>query len=169
MTSASDTLLDDLLAEALAIELRKRRGTHSVQRLRLIGEVVRASFSEDSWRAARVLHIIHNNQAVGSLGYFQEYAHLRTAARKLVRIDGEPARYEVEIVSGREWAGPCQHVVDPPTEGEIAAIRAHWQPHAVQFAWKHLEKIRFKNKAAAVNRTLPRTINTDELLRSLSL
>lgn len=131
--------LDNLLAEALIIAMRNKRGQGSVQRLREIDNTLNQSFhNPENWVARRTLHIIHNNPEVGSLGFFQEHIHKQSGARRLTRLETEPEFAELEIVTGREWCGPLQHTVDPPTEGEISAIRAYWKPSSLRFAWKHL-------------------------------
>jgi hypothetical protein len=133
--------LDQLIREALNIELRNRRGTGSVRRLITLKQVYHQSYHDPAnWSPSRFIHLLHNDQSVGSLGFFQEFFH-RSGARKLIPVAGEPLFYEVEIVSGGEWRGPhiCP-LADPPTAGEIAHIRAAWQPKAFKPAWKHLKR-----------------------------
>lgn len=149
--------LDNLLAEALTIAMRNKRGQGSVARLRTIGETLNQSFNNpDNWTARRILHILHNNPEVGSLGYFQEHIHRQSGARRLTRLEFEPLYSELEIVTGREWCGPLQHTVDPPTEGEISAIREYWHPTSLRFAWKHLRgerRVKPITKPQVANRT----------------
>lgn len=133
-------ILDDLLAEALQIELRSRRGQGSVRRLRQIREICTQSLHcETSWRKSRTILLLHNE--VGALGYFDEFIHKSTLARQLHRLTEEPSvTPEIEIVSGPEWlGGPRFHLVDPPTEAEITRIRELYRPRLVRYPWKHLK------------------------------
>jgi hypothetical protein len=135
--------LEQLIHEALGIELRHRRGTGSVRRLITIKQVYHQSYHDPAnWSPHRFIHLLHNDPAVGSLGYFQEFFH-RGGARKLIPVAAEPPFYEIEIVSGGEWRGPQQcPLSDPPTAGEVAHIRAAWQPKSWHPAWKHLQRKR---------------------------
>ena len=153
-------ILDDLLAEALAIELRNRRGPNSVKRLRQIQSICTQSLhNPESWQRTRTVLILHNE--AGSLGYFEEFVHKTSRARKLHRLDSEPeGYYETEIVRSSEWlGGPLIHHVDPPTETEISRIREFYKPRLVRYPWKHLRGQRRQS-------TLPHR-SADELLESL--
>ena len=161
MPHTQDSVLDDLLAEALSIELRNRRGQGSVKRLRQIQDICTQSLhSPNSWTKTRVVLVLHNE--VGALGYFEEFTHKSSLARQLKRLEGEPqSPYEIEIVSGPEWTGgPRFHEVDPPTESEIARIREIYRPRQVRYPWRHL-------RGARKFQTLTKSRTTDDLLKEL--
>lgn len=138
-----DAELDQLLAESLAIELRHRRGKGSVNRLEEIKRVCHSTYTnEDNWLPGRLIELSHRD--TGSyIGLFQEMLHRRVNARKLVRVIQTELPAErlnslcVEYVEGPLWlGGPFTHVVDPPTEADIAAVRKYFRPHYWKPAWK---------------------------------
>ena len=131
--------LETLLKEAIASELRNRRGRGTVCRLEEIKRVCHQTYADPAnWTAGSLIELTHRE--TGSfLGYFRELTHNRVPARKLVRASdpaGEAA--VVQFVEGDLWLGdPFQHTVDPLTEGEQAAVRAYYQPHYWRPKWKH--------------------------------
>lgn len=149
--------LETLLAEALQHELHQRRGKGTINRLSQIRDACHAVYSNpENWTASRTIALVHVESGE-TLGLFQEYLHKKTIARKLCRIEAGDNPVE-ERVSGPEWLGGYVHRVDPPTESEIARIRAAWLPRTWKPAWKHLTTKRA--------RPAPRT--ADEMLEELS-
>lgn len=154
-------ILDDLLAEALRIELRNRRGSGSVKRLKEIQRICTQSLhAAGAWKHSRFVLVLHNE--IGQLGYFEELSHRSGLARQLHRLDSEPDHYEIEVVTGPEWTGgPRVHLVDPPTETEVTRIRAYWKPKVVKFPWKHLRGSRRFGPLHQTSRS------ADEILKDL--
>lgn len=133
-------MLENLLREALTHELNHKRGKGTINRLAEIRTICSSMYTNpDNWAATRTIALVHLETGE-TLGLFQEYQHKKTTARKLERIASDnTADCNTEFVSGPQWIQPYIHKVDPPTEGELAHIRAKWVPKMWKPAWKHLK------------------------------
>ena len=133
--------LESLLREALAAELRHRRGTGTVNRLEEIRRVCHETYTNPANWTQGALIELRERGTDAYVGTFREYLHKKVNARKLTRETAADEPLTIQYVEGELWlGGPFQHVVDPPTEGELAAIRAYWKPQRWRPAWLHLKR-----------------------------
>lgn len=126
-------LLDQLIFDA-----------RSPKRIKVAQEAINPFRDPTNWKENRIVLLLHNHTKE-SIGYFQELLFRGNInIRRLVRIPepSDPAALvDLEIVDGPVWEGKSvRHLVDPPTEGELAMLRAKWIGRTFRPAWKHLGK-----------------------------
>lgn len=119
--------LDSLLSEALKAELNNRRGRGTVTRLNLIQESLHQSFANpQNWKDLGTVVVMYADDATGeqtTVGLFRDLEHIRTGARKLLRVTVDSP--EIYSVAARTEVFRDPYLVRPRVDPCPAALPAN--------------------------------------------